>query len=94
MMTPDRRLTKVTLDLTRSPLFADMAGILMMGRKTVSAHIPTACTDGRDEQYGEAFIDRLDNKELAFVVLHESYSLSRLAAIALVLIGIAWLRRT
>lgn len=72
-MTPDRRITKVTLDLTRSPLFADMAGILMMGKKQVDPDIPTACTDGRDERYGEAFVASLDNKELAFVVLHESY---------------------
>jgi quaternary ammonium compound-resistance protein SugE len=31
---------------------------------------------------------------LSALVLHESYSPSRLAAIALVLVGIAWLRRT
>jgi small multidrug resistance pump/quaternary ammonium compound-resistance protein SugE len=31
---------------------------------------------------------------LSAVILHESYSLSRLAAVALVLIGIVWLRRT
>lgn len=31
---------------------------------------------------------------LSAVVLHEGYSASRLAAVALVLIGIAWLRRT
>ena len=31
---------------------------------------------------------------LSAVVLHESYSVSRLAAVALVLIGIAWLRQT
>lgn len=71
MISPDRRLIKVTLDLTRSPLFADMAGILMMGKKEVVPHIPTACTNGRDEQYGEAFIASLDDKGLAFVVVHE-----------------------
>ena len=31
---------------------------------------------------------------LSALVLHESYSLTRLAAVALVLIGIIWLRRT
>ena len=34
--------------------------------------IPSACTNGRDEQYGREFIKKLDDKELAFVVLHET----------------------
>lgn len=72
-MTPERRLIKTTLDLTRSPLFADMSGILMMGGKYVVDDMPTACTDGRDEYYGRAFIDSLDDKELAYVVVHENY---------------------
>jgi predicted metal-dependent peptidase len=35
--------------------------------------MPTAATDGRDEWYGRNFIERLSDKELAFVVVHESY---------------------
>ena len=71
-VTPERRLKKVVIDIMRNPLFADMSGIMMLGKKSVVDDIPTACTDGRDELYGRAFIDSLSDKELAFVVLHEA----------------------
>ena len=72
-ITPERKLKKVTIDLMRDPTFADMAGIFMLGSKSVVDGIPTACTNGRDEMYGTAFVERLNMKELAFVVVHESY---------------------
>lgn len=71
-MEPARRLKKIVIDLMRSPLFADLSGILMMGKKEVVDYIPTACTNGRDELYGEAFINKLDDKGLAFVIVHEA----------------------
>lgn len=71
-MQPARRLKKIVIDLMRSPLFADLSGILMMGKKEVVDYIPTACTNGRDELYGEAFINKLDDKGLAFVIVHEA----------------------
>jgi multidrug transporter EmrE-like cation transporter len=39
-------------------------------------------------------IEAIAAVSLSIAVLHESYSLSRLAAIALILVGIAWLRAT
>ena len=72
-LAPDRKLRKVVIDLMRDPTFADMAGIFMLGKKSLDENIPTACTDGRDELYGTRFVDSLDLKELAFVVVHESY---------------------
>lgn len=71
-MTPERRLQKATISLMRSSLFVDWSGVLMLGKKEVRDDIPTACTDGRDESYGRAFIERLSDQELAFVVLHEA----------------------
>ncbi len=71
-MQPARRLKKIVIDLMRSPLFADLSGILMMGKKEVVDYIPTACTNGRDELYGEAFINKLDDKGLGFVIVHEA----------------------
>lgn len=68
---PERKLKKVVIDLMRSPLFADRSGILMMGTKTLDPNLSTACTDGRNERYGTAFVDKLNTKELGFVVLHE-----------------------
>jgi len=44
----------------------------MVGKTTVCDDIPSACTNGRDEKYGREFIATLDDKELAFVVLHEN----------------------
>ena len=72
-LTPERKLKKTVIDLMRDPLFADMSGIFMLGSKQVVGNIPTACTNGRDELYGKAFVESLDMKELAFVVVHESY---------------------
>jgi predicted metal-dependent peptidase len=72
-MEPARKLKKVVIDLMRDPTFADMAGIFMLGTKQVVDYIPTACTNGRDELYGTKFVESLDLKELAFVVVHESY---------------------
>jgi len=72
-MLPERKLKKVVIDLMRNPLFADMSGIFMMGTKSVIDGVPTAATNGRDEIYGTEFVDMLEHKELAFVVVHESY---------------------
>lgn len=72
-ITAERRLKKVVIDLLRDPTFADMAGIFMLGKKSVMDGLPTAATDGRDEWYGREFVDMLGDKELAFVVVHESY---------------------
>jgi predicted metal-dependent peptidase len=70
-MEPARRLKKIVIALMRDPLFADLSGILMMGKKQVVDHISTAQTDGRDELYGEQFIAKLDDKGLGFVIVHE-----------------------
>lgn len=70
---PERKLKKVVIDLMRNPIFADMSGIFMLGKKSVVEGFPTAGTNGRDEVYGTEFISTLDEKELAFVVVHEAY---------------------
>ena len=44
----------------------------MVGKVEVSDVIPTACTNGKDVIYGRAFVDGLNDKELAFLVLHEA----------------------
>jgi predicted metal-dependent peptidase len=66
-----RRLQKAKIDLMRNPLFVMYSGALMVGSTVVSDDVPTACTNGRNEIYGRGFIKALNNKELAFVVLHE-----------------------
>ena len=72
MSKEERRLKKVKIALMRNSKFALWSGILMVGKTYVRDDVPTACTNGRDEIYGSEFIKSLDDKELAFVVLHES----------------------
>jgi hypothetical protein len=68
----ERRLKKAKVTLMREPKFALWSGILMLGKTEVVDDVPTACTNGRDERYGRKFITSVDDKELAFVVLHEN----------------------
>jgi len=67
----ERKLKKVKIGIMRNPLFALYQGVMMVGTTTVRDDIPTAATNGRDEMYGRDFIRELDEKELAFVVMHE-----------------------
>ena len=67
----ERRLSKIKISIMRNPKFALWSGLMTVGKTYVDDDIPTACTNGRDERYGREFIKRLDDKELAFVVMHE-----------------------
>ena len=71
-MTPERKLQRVKISLLRNPKVALMSGILMIGKTTVCDKTPTARTNGRDEVYGREFVNRLKEKELAFVIMHEA----------------------
>ena len=68
----ERRLSKTKISIMRNPKFALWSGLMTVGKTRVSDTVPTANTNGRDENYGREFIKRLDDKELAFVVLHET----------------------
>lgn len=68
----ERRLKKIKIGLMRNPKFAFWGSIMMIGKTSVNDTCPTAYTNGRDEVYGAQFMDGLDDKELAFVVLHEN----------------------
>jgi len=68
----ERRLSKVKIAIMRNPKFALWSGLMTVGKTRVDDNVPTACTNGRDEIYGREFIKSLDDKELAFVVLHET----------------------
>lgn len=68
-----QRLDKALVDIMANPKYVALAGVLMIGQRGVRADVPTACTNGRDEYYGEAFVDSLNDAELRFVVLHECY---------------------
>jgi predicted metal-dependent peptidase len=71
-MNAERKLAKVKIALMRNPKLAFWSGILMVGKTSVVDGLPTAATNGRDEMYGREFVEKLGEKELAFVILHEA----------------------
>ena len=71
-MLEERKLQKAKISLMRDPKFALLSGVLMVGKTYVTEDVPTACTNGRDEKYGRAFIKNLREQELNFLVAHEA----------------------
>ena len=72
-LTAEQRLSKAVYDIMNKPEYVALSGVLMIGDRSVSDTVPTACTNGRDEMYGRAFVDSLNDAELRFLVLHEVY---------------------
>ena len=69
----ERRLSKVKIAIMRNPKFALWSGLMTVGKtRVVDSGTRTARTNGRDEDYRREFVKMLDDKELAFVVLHET----------------------
>ena len=72
-LTVEQRLSKAVVDIMGNDKYIALAGVLMIGERTVREDIPTACTNGRDEMYGRKFVESLSDPELRFLILHESY---------------------
>jgi len=72
-LTAEQRLDKAVVDIMANPKYVALAGVLMIGKRSVVDNIPTACTNGKDEMYGRDFVDQLNDAELRFLVLHEVY---------------------
>jgi predicted metal-dependent peptidase len=71
-MLEERRVKKAKISLMRSERFALLSGVLMVGTTRVDETTPTAKTDGRNEVYGRAFVAKLRDTELAFLIAHEA----------------------
>ena len=72
-LTAEQRLYKATTDIVGREEFVALAGVLMIGTKSVVDGLPTACTNGRDEMYGREFVEGLSDAEFRFLILHECY---------------------
>ena len=74
-LTAEQRVQKAVIAIMQNPKYVALAGILMLGERTVidDPLIPTACTNGRDEMYNREFVSKLNDAELRFLILHESY---------------------
>ena len=56
----ERKLKKVKISLMREPMFAQWQGAMMIGTTSIVDDLPTAATNGRDEMYGRAFVEQLN----------------------------------
>ena len=70
-LTEEQRLSKAVVDIM--PRIPEIAGMLMIGDRVIDDTVETACTNGRDEWYGRAFVASLTDAELRFVVIHEVF---------------------
>jgi len=72
-LTPEQRLEKAVIAIMANPKYMALSGVMMIGSRKIVDNVPTACTNGRDEKYGRAFVNMLKDSELRFLVLHEVY---------------------
>ena len=72
-LTAEQRLSKNITAIMGNPKYVALAGVLMIGKKGIKDDIPTACTDGKNDYYGRAFVDGLTDSEFRFLILHETY---------------------
>jgi predicted metal-dependent peptidase len=71
-LTAEQRIERAHSQLMRHKDFCLFSGVFMVGKVIVDETTPTAYTNGRDVVYGRSFVDRLDDKQLAFLVVHEA----------------------
>ena len=71
-LTAEQRLERCHVQLMQHKDFCLFSGVFMVGKVTVCERTKTASTNGRDVVYGRAFVDSLNDKELAFLVVHEA----------------------
>jgi predicted metal-dependent peptidase len=71
-LTAEQRIEKVHVKLMRHKNFCLFSGLFMVGKVTVDEETPTAKTNGVNVIYGRAFVDSLNDKQLAFLILHEN----------------------
>jgi predicted metal-dependent peptidase len=71
-LTAEQRIEKVHVKLMRHKNFCLFSGLFMVGKVVVDETTPTAKTNGVNVIYGREFVDRLNDKQLAFLILHEN----------------------
>ena len=71
-LTAEQRIEKVHVKLMRHKNFCLFSGLFMVGKVTVDEKTPTAKTNGVNVTYGREFVDSLNDKQLAFLILHEN----------------------
>ena len=76
-LTAEQRLHKAVVRIMDCPKYYALSCVLMIGNRTIvdgdHKGCTTACTNGKDEWYIREFVDKLNDAELRFLVLHENY---------------------
>lgn len=73
-LTAEQRIERTHVQLMKHKNFALFSGLFMIGKVEVKDDTSsgTAQTNGLDVIYDRAFVDRLNDKQLAFLILHEN----------------------
>jgi len=71
-LTAEQRIQKAHVALMKDPKYCLYSGIFMVGKTEVDEKMPTAGTDGRNTYYGRAFVDKIDDRQLRSIILHEN----------------------
>ena len=71
-LSAEQRIERCHVQLMKHKNFALFSGLFMIGKVSVDDEVPTACTNGMDVRYGREFVNRLNDKQLAFLILHEN----------------------
>jgi predicted metal-dependent peptidase len=71
-LTAEQRIEKCHVKLMRHKQFCLFSGLFMVGKVVVDETTPTARTNGVNVSYGREFVDSLNDKQLAFLILHEN----------------------
>ena len=73
IMQLSQRISACNSDIIEHREFGRLTGIVFMGEVIIDPACPTAATNGRDVTYGTKFCGELNQKQLRYVVLHESF---------------------
>jgi predicted metal-dependent peptidase len=71
-LSAEQRIERCHVQLMKHKNFALFSGLFMIGKVSVDDKTPTACTNGMDVRYGREFVGSLNDKQLAFLILHEN----------------------
>lgn len=71
-LSAEQRIERCHVQLMKHKNFALFSGLFMIGKVSVDDKTETACTNGMDVRYGREFVNRLNDKQLAFLILHEN----------------------
>lgn len=71
-LTVEQRIQRAHVWLMKHPKYCLYSGIFMLGKTEVKDDVPTACTDGRNVEYGREFVNGLPEAEVRGLILHEN----------------------